>query len=136
MKLAENLRNTPQRKLILEIVNDSCDHPTAETIYKRASEKMRGLSLGTVYRNLHILSELGSIQRLTSPIGPDHFDFNLSAHYHFYCKNCGEMSDIPEFCAPNLESMLAPQKSGFDIESHTLCYVGTCPKCKNIKMEA
>ena len=130
MKLAETLRNTPQRKLILQVVNESCDHPTAEVIHKRASEKMSGLSLATVYRNLNILSRLGEIQHLSSPIGPDHFDFNLSDHCHFYCKACGEMSDIPESCAPSSEAIMSPQKSGYKVESHTLCYVGICPNCQ------
>lgn len=130
MKLAETLRNTPQRKVVLEVVNESLDHPTAETIYKRANEKMSGLSLATVYRNLNVLSELGQIQRLSSPIGPDHFDFNLLQHCHFYCKTCGEMSDIPQSCAPSSEALMSPIKNGYQIESHALCYVGICPNCQ------
>jgi len=130
MKLAENLRNTPQRKVVLEVVNESCDHPTAETIHKRASQKMSGLSLATVYRNLNILSELGQIRHLSSPIGPDHFDFNLSEHCHFYCKSCNEMSDIPISCAPDSKALMSPVECGYQIESHSLCYVGICPKCQ------
>ena len=124
------LRNTPQRKIVLETVLQSLDHPTAETIFKRAAEKSPKISLGTVYRNLAILSELGQIKKLSSPLGPDHYDFNLSDHCHFLCSSCGEMLDIPNECAPSKQALLAPKKSGFDIHSHTLTYHGICPACK------
>ncbi len=129
------LRNTPQRKLVLEIVTQSCDHPTAETIYRRAAEISPKISLGTVYRNLAVLSELGQILKLTSPVGPDHYDFNLSDHCHFICSKCGEMCDIPKECAPSQKELKAPEKSGFDIHRHTLTYVGICPTCKNKNLE-
>ena len=124
------LRNTPQRKIVLETVLESCDHPTAETIYRRACEKSPKISLGTVYRNLSILTDLGQIKKLSSPLGPDHYDFNLSDHCHFLCSSCKEMCDIPLECAPSREALLAPEKSGFDIHSHTLTYLGVCPECK------
>ncbi len=124
------LRNTPQRKLVLKVVQQSWDHPTAETIYNRAKEVAPSISLGTVYRNLAILSELGQILRLPSPAGPDHYDFNLSSHYHFFCEKCGEMCDIPKECAPDEKELRAPEKSGFDIHGHTLTYMGICPLCK------
>ena len=129
------LRNTPQRKLILEVVRQSYDHPTADTIYRRASEIAPKISLGTVYRNLAVLTELKEILKISSPQGPDHYDFNLSDHCHFFCKKCGEMCDIPLECSPSERELHAPEKSGFDIHGHTLTYVGICPSCKNEKVE-
>lgn len=124
------LRNTPQRKIVLEAVLQSLDHPTAETIYERAHKKAPKISLGTVYRNLAVLSELGQIKKLSSPLGPDHYDFNLSDHCHFICSCCGQMLDIPSECAPSPSALRAPEKSGFDIHSHSLTYLGICPDCK------
>lgn len=129
------MRNTPQRKLVLETVRQSLDHPTAETIYIRALKTAPKISLGTVYRNLAVLTELNEILKISSPCGPDHYDFNLSDHCHFVCKSCGEMCDIPPHCAPSHEQLHAPEKSGFDIHGHTLTYIGICPSCKNKKME-
>ncbi len=128
-------RNTLQRRLILEAVFESCDHPTAQTVYLRVREKQKSISLGTVYRNLSVLSEQGKIVRLASPLGPDHYDFNLSEHYHFLCSKCGEMCDIPKDCEPSALEIKAPEKSGFDIHGHSLMYFGVCPSCKNKNLE-
>ena len=129
------LRNTPQRKVVLDVVQTSLDHPTAETIFLRASERAPKISLGTVYRNLAVLTELKEILKISSPYGPDHYDFNLSDHCHFLCKNCGEMCDIPLECSPSQSELHAPEKSGFDIQGHTLTYFGICPSCKNKNLE-
>lgn len=129
------MRNTPQRKLVLEVVRSSLDHPTAETIFLRATERAPKISLGTVYRNLAVLTELNEILKISSPLGPDHYDFNLEDHCHFICKTCGEMSDIPPECSPSQSELHAPEKSGFDIHGHTLTYIGICPSCKNKNLE-
>lgn len=129
-------RNTAQRQLVYDVVQKSHDHPTAETIYIRARKEAPHLSLGTVYRNLNHLSENGAIRKLSAPIGPDHYDFNLESHYHFLCSECGQMSDIPHHCSPDEKSVLAPLSAGFDIQNYTLIYVGVCPNCnKNKKGE-
>ncbi len=124
-------RNTAQRSLILETVRESHDHPNAEAIYLRVSKKAPQISLGTVYRNLALLSDMGEIKKISSPYGPDHYDFNLENHYHFFCSECHEVCDIPPEAAPKAEDMLKPNQSGFGIENYSLTYFGLCPKCKN-----
>ena len=63
-----------QRELIRNHLQSRCDHPTAEMIYTALKENDPKLSLGTVYRNLRLLSELGQISRLPGEDGPDRFD--------------------------------------------------------------
>ena len=132
MQKAVLRRNTKQKKLILNTVLNSCDHPTAETIYNRAVKEAPNLSLGTVYRNLSLLADSGEIKRLSSPEGANHFDFNTSCHYHFYCKECKQMSDIPNECAKTENEPDSLLKDGFCVEGISLTYFGICPKCKNI----
>ncbi len=128
-------RNTAQRQLVYDVVQKSLDHPTAETIYIRARKKAPHLSLGTVYRNLNHLSENGDIRKLSAPIGPDHYDFNMESHYHFLCSECGEMTDIPKECSPDESAVLSPLSAGFNIKNYTLIYVGVCPNCNKSKKE-
>ena len=47
------MRYSKQRELVLQKVEQLCDHPTAEEIYDEAVKECPGLSLGTVYRNLN-----------------------------------------------------------------------------------
>ena len=52
-------RNTRQRKIVLEAVQEHHDHPSADQIYLEIRTKDPRISRGTVYRNLNILSEEG-----------------------------------------------------------------------------
>ena len=52
-------RMTKQRKLILEVLRNTNTHPTADWIYEQVKKEIPNISLGTVYRNLRLLSEMG-----------------------------------------------------------------------------
>ena len=53
------VRQSRQRDLVLEIVRSTMDHPTADWVYRKARRRLRRISLGTVYRNLKQLADLG-----------------------------------------------------------------------------
>ena len=59
-----------QREAIIHFLKSRKDHPTAEVIYQHLKEDQPNLSLGTVYRNLNLLAEIGEIQKLSPGIGP------------------------------------------------------------------
>ena len=42
------MRNSIQRNLVYDIIQVSCDHPTADMVYLRAKQTMPKISLGTV----------------------------------------------------------------------------------------
>lgn len=86
---------TKQRKLILDIVSASREHPTAQEIFTAAREQMPSISLGTVYRNLGVLVEDGVLLRFSRGTMPDRYDFPREPHWHLICDNCGAVRDIP-----------------------------------------
>ena len=55
-------RNTIQRALVFEAVNQLKCHATADEIYQMVAAEHPNISKGTVYRNLHQLSENGEIR--------------------------------------------------------------------------
>ena len=84
-------RNTMQKDLVRQAVLTMKRHVTAEEVYEYVKKEHPGIGKGTVYRNLGILSEEGSIRRVEVPNGPDRFDFTLRNHYHVRCVRCGEV---------------------------------------------
>lgn len=82
------LKRSKQRESIKKFLISRYDHPTAETVYMNIKEEFPNISLGTVYRNLSLLADIGEIQKLSTGIGPDRFDGNPKPHYHFICKEC------------------------------------------------
>ncbi|MEE0967908.1 MAG: transcriptional repressor [Clostridia bacterium] len=84
---------TKQKKIILDIINNSCCHPTAEEIYVKAREIMPSIALGTVYRNLGIMTNGGEIRRIVCEGAPDRFDKISPHHDHMQCIRCGRIND-------------------------------------------
>lgn len=124
------VRNSNQRKIILEIMKDNFTHPTADEIYEKARTIDAHISRGTVYRNLGFLSETGEILKISVPNGSDHYDSRLNEHYHFCCSNCGKMYDVPGTINVETEMVSTEMaKDGFSVNAHNLIFTGLCPKC-------
>lgn len=88
------LKRSRQREMIKSFLMGRKDHPTADVIYSNLKQQDPNLSLGTVYRNLTLLSDMGEILRLRVGDGVDHFDADTSEHYHFVCTECGSVIDL------------------------------------------
>ncbi len=123
------LKYSRQREAIKTFLAGRYDHPTAETVYLGIKEEFPNISLGTVYRNLSLLSDIGEIQKLSTGIGPDRFDGNPAPHYHFICKKCGSVLDLS---VEGLDHINILANQGFDgeIEGHITYFYGTCADCK------
>ena len=87
-----------QRSLILSILSSSEGHLTAEEVYNKAREVNERISLGTVYRNLNALSEVGEIRRINIPGANTIFDKNAHKHLHFRCIKCGFINGLCRCC--------------------------------------
>lgn len=122
-------RNTIQRKLVLNVVKNSY-HPTAENVYKAIKADYPDISLGTVYRNLSLLSDRGEILKIPVPGAADRFDYNVMPHYHVVCAMCGAFADVYDLKLSELDSEVA-QKSGYTIMGHDLMFTGLCLDCQN-----
>ncbi len=121
------LKHSRQRDCIKEFLMGRTDHPTADMVYAHVREIFPNISLGTVYRNLSLLSEIGEIQKLTCN-GPDRFDANTMPHYHFTCTSCGCVEDLHFDQEPSFPE-LSPKDFNGMIEQVTLNFHGICEKC-------
>jgi len=125
-----NLRMTRQRRVILEELRKVNTHPSADEIYEIVRKRLPRISLGTVYRNLEILSEYGDIQKLEPGCSLKRFDGNPTEHCHIRCVYCDRIADAP--MASDLEIDLARVDStDFDIIGHRLEFLGVCPTCSD-----
>lgn len=122
------IKHSRQREAIRENLAARYDHPTAETVYMDIKEDFPNISLGTVYRNLSLLSELGEIQKISTGAGPDRFDGNPKPHCHFQCKQCYSVLDIPVDYLDTINKH-ASQKFPGIIEGCSIQFFGLCPDC-------
>jgi Fur family ferric uptake transcriptional regulator len=122
---------TPQRRVILEVVRDLDIHPTADEVYSRVRERIPRISLGTVYRNLEILTQSGMIRKLEVAGAQKRFDGKLGQHYHLRCMRCGRVEDAPGETLSSVERHVE-RESEYEILGHRLEFIGLCPDCKDV----
>lgn len=124
----QKYRMTNQRQVILEEIQKVNTHPTADEVYEMVRKRLPRISLGTVYRNLEILSTSGIIQKI-GPISTQmRFDGITKNHYHLRCVYCGKVEDAPIETVDKLENAIR-EKSDYIIIGHKLEFIGICPKC-------
>lgn len=122
------LKYSRQREVIKEFLKTRKDHPTADIVYTNVREQYPNISLGTVYRNLTLLADIGEIQRLRVGDGVDHFDADVSPHYHFVCTKCGSVVDL---VMDNIDDIIDIAGVNFDgkITGHVTYFYGICGNC-------
>ena len=122
-------RNTRQREVILGELRNLTSHPTAVGLYEIVRRRLPRISLGTVYRNLELLAEMGAIQKLDLAGSQARFDGNVDRHHHVRCTGCGRVDDVPG--APlDLARAKYNDCSGYEILGYRLEFVGICPGCR------
>ncbi len=123
-----HLKYSKQREVIKNFLMTRKDHPTADTVYMHVQQELPNISLGTVYRNLSLLADIGEIKRLRVGDGIDHFDADTSPHYHFVCTKCGSVSDLE---MSNIDEIQTIAGMNFDgkIDGHVTYFYGSCGKC-------
>lgn len=123
------LKHSKQRDAIFLFLADRKDHPTAETIYLEMKKDYPNISLGTVYRNLNLLSQQNEIQKIISDGGPDRFDPNTKIHPHFFCTQCHCVLDL-KMDEPDMTPLAQKEFLG-TITGQKTYFLGLCPECKN-----
>lgn len=104
-------------------------HPTANEVYEMLRKRLPNISLGTVYRNLEILSENGMIQKLELAGTQKRFDGMNDFHYHARCVACGRVDDVALDLMPMIDES-AMRSTNYEIFSHRLEFIGLCPDCR------
>ena len=122
------LKYSRQRESIKEFLAGRHDHPTADAIYMNIREQYPNISLGTVYRNLSLLSELGEILKIDNGSGEAHFDYNTEPHTHFVCSHCHSVIDMD---VPQDNAAIAAAQEHFPgrIDGQVIYFTGVCDDC-------
>lgn len=124
------LRLTPQRSAVLEVLKAADDHPTAAEVYERVRALIPGIGSATVYRTLALLVASGQALELNLGNGAAaRYDANISRHDHAVCERCGRAVDIDHPVPPGMVEEVA-RRSGYSITGYDLQFRGVCPACR------
>lgn len=124
-----DVRLTPQRRAVLEVLRAARDHPTAAEVYDRVRKSSPGIGSATVYRTLALLVSTGQALELNLGDGAAaRYDANTSRHDHVVCDQCGRAVDVDHPIPAALVNAVS-LTSGFAITGYDLQLRGVCPSC-------
>jgi len=125
-----NLKATPQRLCILEVLN-SYGHASLDDIEKFTKTKFPTLSLSTIYRNLKEMLKKGLISEVKLANKKDYYEIEKESHAHLICTNCGKIEDfrVDTDTIINNIQLLTSSK----IHNATISFNTTCKECLSAK---
>lgn len=121
-------KRSRQRERIFQVLKRTTSHPTAEWVYEQVRQQIPHVSLGTVYRNLHVLTAQAKIRELDFGEGLHRYDATVEQHYHFVCNRCGVVTDLAAPPQNDLNDRMRAMVPG-NITAHRLDFYGICNDC-------
>ena len=118
-----DIRPTPQREIVLKVILEKRDHPTADEIFARVKAQMPTISLATVYNCLETLVTCGIVRQVNLERAPTRYCPNLHEHAHFHDETTGEIHDI-ELLPKTMTHLHELLPHGFDASSVELTFRG------------
>lgn len=127
-RLSEHgVRPSLQRVAIMDYLLHHYTHPTVEDVYQGLNKAIPSLSRTTVYNTLRMLSEHHAAQMITIDDHRVCYDGNVTPHVHFFCKQCGRVSDLFGEQAPSIPGRTIIE--GNVVDEAQLYYKGICKEC-------
>lgn len=117
--LEAGVRMTSQRRIIIELIDDSDDHPDVDTIYRRAIEIDHTISLATIYRTVGVLEQAGIIDKLDVGDGKARYELSGEHHEHLVDIDSGEIHEFQHEELEALKEKIA-RDMGFELVGHRL----------------
>ena len=118
-----------KRNAIYNTILSTTTHPSARWIYEQLKPDYPDLSLGTVYRNLSIFREDGTIMVVGTVKGQERFDFNTEPHPHFICTGCGRVIDIDMPMPGDALWVKTTAEQGLEVRGCQITLTGLCSDC-------
>lgn len=123
-----SLKLTKQRQEILDLIQDSSGHMTADQIHSKLKEQNVTIGIATVYRNLNVLYDEKLINRVRHPELGYIYDKNVHDHYHFRCVRCNKIQDVSIEYQDQLHKIVE-EELNCQVNTHDINFEGICREC-------
>lgn len=132
-----NLRMTPERRSVLEVILSREGHFDAEELLVFLRRRHKQVSRATLYRTLDHLRGAGLVKMHRFGLGHALFEhvYGRGHHDHMVCDRC---SEVIEFVNDEIEQLQEEvcRKHGFRSTNHVMQIFGICRACQEKEREA
>ncbi len=125
--LPSQYRLTKQRAAVMRALETE-RHLSAEAIFARVRGEMPGVSLGTIYRTLDMLRDVGIVQVFSFGGSAARYEASSDKHHHLLCSACRALTDVPTDAIAPLANAIA-RDAGFTEIDVALTITGRCIDC-------
>lgn len=125
----KNLKQTKQRKQIVELFIGLQTHLSAEELHEAARKDGQSVGLATIYRTLNLLADAGLAEQKSFGENRQVYEINMPGqhHDHLICIGCGDVIEFENEEIERLQDKVAAQH-GFKLMTHRLDMFGYCKK--------
>ena len=126
----QGYRSTPQRYIILKVLQEAQEHLSIEQILERVQHFYPNVNLSTVYRTLDLLKELRLVRETYFP-ADKHLKYEMFTeriHHHLTCRTCGTIMHLDEVVQEELYDLLQ-RHHHFHHLTLDMMSVGYCDAC-------
>ena len=125
------LKGTTQRAIILDVLESSGRHLSAEEVAAAVTEKGLHLNRSTIYRTLDVLADIGMLR--ASRIGRSTYYEVAGAdddHHHAVCSSCHRTVHL---AGNRVDQVLGREAAriGFEVVEIQVLVSGLCPGCRD-----
>jgi Fur family transcriptional regulator, ferric uptake regulator len=126
---ARGLRWTPQRRLLIDVLDRVDGHVTGAELVEACRELDPGTTPSTVYRTLDVLEEIGVVSHSHGHDGREEYHVRpAAAHGHLVCDRCGGSWELTADEADPIVRSLRKNRN-FQVDLGHLTIVGGCAAC-------
>ena len=129
--LRQGLRNTEQRRAIIDVFFEGPEHVTIDQLLERVREHDSKVGYATVYRTMKMLADSGIAHERRFGDGFTRYELaDEEAHHdHLICLECGAIQEFEEPLIEELQDRVA-SRYGFEVRHHKHELYGLCVACQ------
>jgi Fur family ferric uptake transcriptional regulator len=129
--MQNSIRLTSARKAILDLLQSTHKHLTAQEVHKQLKDRLPSLNLSTVYRSLEYLVDHQLISVSDMGVGsPVYATLGDQPHHHLVCQNCHQIFDLDSGFVDDLFSKIEDRYQAKVVTNHLVLFV-ICENCRS-----
>ncbi|MGH2457615.1 MAG: Fur family transcriptional regulator [Chloroflexota bacterium] len=124
------LRLTPQRLMILELLERASGHIAPEDLYQQVHQRYPMINRSTVHRTLDVLEGLGMVRHGHVADGAARYHLARDVHHlHLICHRCGQTIEVDDLGVADRFAALLLERFGFRADLTHFPISGACAAC-------